>query len=160
MRYGAALGLVEALTLVWVWLRREELVAGEPPICWPIFQSCEAVRVLDLAGLSGLVVGIALLGLGASACFLLGRARLGYWTLLLAGVLKIAIVLLDFRLRRNQHYMAVAVLAVFLFWPYKRDAIRLLIVGSLRTRANGVWRQGEGFLASDRRRLHEDEVTA
>ena len=129
MRYGAALGLVEALTMVWVWLWRGALVAGEPPICWPIFQSCEAVRVLDLTGFSCLVIGVALLGLGASAAFLLGRARLGYWTLLLAGVLKIAIVLLDFRLRRNQHYMAVAVLAVFLFWPYKRDAIRLLIVG-------------------------------
>jgi hypothetical protein len=129
MRYGAALGLVEALTMVWVWLWREALVAGEPPICWPIFQSCEAVRVLDLTWFSCLVIGVALLGLGASAAFLIGRARFGYWSLLLAGVLKIAIVLLDFRLRRNQHYMAVAVLAVFLFWPYKRDAIRLLIVG-------------------------------
>ena len=47
---------------------------------------------------------------------------------MLATTLKIGFVLLDFRFRANQYYMATAIVAILLFWPHKRDALRILLV--------------------------------
>lgn len=128
-RYGAALGLMEVLVAYWARPHISQALPESLAVCWPFFQSCADFRFF---GAEGLGVWLWLIGgLGALACaaFLSGRVGLGYVSLAAATLLKIGFVLLDFRLRRNQHYMAVAVSLVFLLWPYKRDAIRLLIVG-------------------------------
>jgi hypothetical protein len=48
--------------------------------------------------------------------------------LLLLNLGKLALLAFDYRLRHNQHYMALFAAAVFLFVPGKRDALRVLIV--------------------------------
>ncbi len=50
-----------------------------------------------------------------------------YASLIAVNVLKLAIMLLDYRLRMNQHYMAFAATFVYLLVPRKRVALRVLI---------------------------------
>jgi hypothetical protein len=128
LRYGAILAAVELLTVCWAWGQVPLLLPGKAALCWPFWQSCEAARVLAAPALQAWLLVLAALAIGASACFLRGRARGGWCLLALATGGKVAFVLLDYRLRANQHYVACAVIATFLFWPHKRDALRVLLV--------------------------------
>jgi len=146
LRYGAALGAVELLTAGWAWGRVPTLTRGSWALCWPFWQSCAAAKGLDEAALHAWLLALAAAATAASICFLRGRALAGWCSLALASSLKVAFVLLDYRLRLNQHYMAVAMVAAFLFWPHKRDALRVLLVsfyfwaGTLKL--NGEWLSG------------------
>src|SRR5207249_1969742 len=50
-----------------------------------------------------------------------------YAGLVLVNALKLAIMLLDYRLRMNQHYMGFFATFAYLFVPAKRDALRVLV---------------------------------
>lgn len=146
LRYGIALGMVEVLTAVWAWKFVPGLTPTTPPICWPILQDCIGYRVLDAPGLYTWISIIGGLGCLAAISFATRRPRAGWVLLSASTLLKVAFVLLDFRLRRNQHYMGLAATGVFLLWPHKRDGLRLLIVafyfwaGSLKL--NSEWLTG------------------
>ena len=149
--YGAAMAALHVLTVAY-WIARGTvgiLHSRAEPICWPLVPACEALRVLDPAQLSWVLVAY---GLGAIAVGLLflspARTPAAYGGLLASNAVKLAIMLLDFRLRMNQHYMAFAVTAAYLFVPGKR-AIRVLIVlfyfwaGTLKL--NWEWISGAGL---------------
>jgi hypothetical protein len=146
VRYGAALGGAELVTAVWAWSFAPGLAPDVPAVCWPILQSCESFRVLGPLGLRLWVIAFGALGVAAAVLFLAGRVRAGYVTLAAATLLKLLFVLLDFRLRRNQHYMALSTTLCFLLWPNKRDSLRVLLVafyfwaGTLKL--NGEWLSG------------------
>jgi hypothetical protein len=72
-----------------------------------------------------------------------------YASLVAVNALKLAIMLLDYRLRMNQHYMAFFATFAYLFVPAKRDVVRVLITlfyfwaGTLKL--NWEWISGAGL---------------
>jgi hypothetical protein len=70
-------------------------------------------------------------------------------TLVLVNALKLAIMLLDYRLRMNQHYMGFFATFAYLFVPAKRDGLRVLVTlfyfwaGTLKF--NWEWFSGAGL---------------
>ena len=104
------------------------LEPGAEAICWPFLPACHAWRVLSAGQWE--VVLWAYLALGVASVALFARAKLAswaWWVLLALNVVKLLIVLQDFQLRQNQHYMAGLASAVFLFVPGKRLLLRVLV---------------------------------
>jgi len=150
--YGVALVAIHLLTAFW--LRHNDLAsivgAGKEAICWPLLPECERLRVLSAPALNtafklyGAIAVLVMVGFWRRR-WIAG----GYWGLVLLTVFKLAVIALDFRLRRNQHYMAFATTALFLFVPRKRDGIRVLLVlfyfwaGTLKL--NWEWISGGGL---------------
>src|SRR5947209_8446802 len=72
-----------------------------------------------------------------------------YVSLVLVNALKLAIMLLDYRLRMNQHYMGFFATFAYLFVPDKRNALRVLVTlfyfwaGTLKL--NWEWVSGAGL---------------
>src|SRR5262245_59001304 len=106
--YGAAMAALHVLTVCY-WIEQRAvgfLHSRAEPICWPLMPACEWLRVLDPAQLSWLLVAYLLGAVGVGALFLSpGQTSSAYWGLLALNALKVGIMLLDFRLRMNQHYM-------------------------------------------------------
>jgi hypothetical protein len=150
--YGAALALLHVLAAYWIRQNGKLgfLVPGAEAICWPLLPDCEWLRVLPREGLE-LATGLwAAGGLVVAAAFLYRRsARSAYAGLLLLTLFELALLALDFRLRRNQHSMALWVTGAFLLVPGKRNALRLLIclfyfwAGTLKL--NWEWLSGAGL---------------
>jgi hypothetical protein len=106
--------------------------------------------VLGPSALAHLLLAYLLGAIGVAVLFpRQAHTPAAYWGLLALNVVKAAIMLLDFRLRMNQHYMAFAVSAVFLLVPGKRDALRVLVTlfyfwaGTLKL--NREWITGAGL---------------
>ena len=150
--YGVAMALLHVITVLW-WLDQRVVAflhAGAEAICWPLFQGCERLRVLGPAGLVWLLLVYLLGAIGVGRLFTAPRhTAAAYWGLVGLDVLKAAVMLLDFRLRMNQHYMAFAATLVFLFVPGKRNALRVLVAlfyvwaGTLKL--NWEWISGAGL---------------
>lgn len=150
--YGAAMAALHVLTVAY-WIQKGTigiLHSRAEPICWPLVPACEALRVLDATQLSWVLVAYGLGAIAVGALFVSpGQIPAAYWGLLAINAVKAAIMLLDFRLRMNQHYMAFAVSAAYLFVPGKRSAIRVLVAlfyfwaGSLKL--NWEWISGAGL---------------
>jgi hypothetical protein len=129
--YGAVLALVHALSAVFWWHKDVAYIVrrGAEPICWPLVPDCQVLRVLSVGQVRWLLLGYGAVALAVAPLFL--RRRLvgyGYLGLVALTGLKVLILALDYRLRLNQHYMALWVTGVFLAVPGKREALRLLLV--------------------------------
>jgi len=150
--YGVAMAFLHVVTyLYWVDQRIAAFVGtGAEPICWPLVPECGALRILSPAG-----VALALRAYFAAAVgtgLLFASRRLVPWayaSLVLVNALKLAIMLLDYRLRMNQHYMAFFATFAYLFVPAKRDGLRVLVTlfyfwaGTLKL--NWEWISGAGL---------------
>ena len=129
--YGAALALLNVLTVQYWRVSGEQTVMSRAtePICWPLVPNCAALRVLSDGEVHRLLQLFTLGAVAVAVLFLWRRLVPAAWAGLLAlNLLKLVLLALDYRLRHNQHYMALWVAAVFLFVPGKRDALRVLIV--------------------------------
>lgn len=128
--YGAALALVNAITaLHWALVEPlgRILAPTVPPICWPFVTNCQNFR-LDPA-IADPLVGVLFVGAVANAALFAKRlVPAGWWLLLGLCALKTLLLLQDFRLILNQHYMAYWVTLPFLFLPGKRRTLPYLIV--------------------------------
>jgi hypothetical protein len=129
--YGVGLALVNLLSVLF-WYTSGELRyfdLGTEPICWPLVPGCAAWRVLTAAQASVLLAGFASAACLVAAAFAVRRLVGAAWAgLLLLNLVKLALLAFDYRLRHNQHYMALFAAAAFLLVPGKRDALRALIV--------------------------------
>src|SRR5262245_25219613 len=150
--YGVALAFLHVVTyLFWVDQRIVAWVHAEAePICWPLMPECERLRVLSAAGVTLLLRAYFAVAIGAGLLF--ASRRLVPWAyagLVLANLLKLGIMVLDYRLRMNQHYMAFFATFAYLLVPGKRDALRVLITlfyfwaGTLKL--NWEWISGAGL---------------
>ena len=130
--YGVALAGVHLLTfLFWRTDFPLQLVlpVGTTPICWPFFEDCHRFRFLTAPAVDALLWGYLALGSVAAALFARRRTvAAAYAALALLEVLKVLIIVQDYRLRMNQHYMAFFVALVFLTFPGKRRLLQYLIV--------------------------------
>jgi hypothetical protein len=130
--YGSAVAAVHVLTFLH-WWRTSSLHAfltvDAVPVCWPFFGECHRVRFLGVLGVDALLWGYLALGLTAGALFWRRTSVGPAWGVLLAleGI-KLLVILQDYRLRLNQHYMALFVALVFLLLPGKRRLLQYLIV--------------------------------
>ena len=128
--YGACLALLPALTVYnifdrdkWKWL-----IEVNDSICWPMVPDCRMWHTLSAAqvkfGLLALAAASVLTALG----FLRPRTvRTAWWSLLVLTVVKTLILLVDYRLRLNQHIMATWVTLAFLLAPEKKTSLKVLI---------------------------------
>ncbi len=155
--YGAFLAVTHVLTAI-LWARAQPIVAlldpATLPICWPFFEDCWAWRILGRSALIAALAGYAALAVATYVLFTLGSgvAAAAWPALLLTTAFKLAILVQDYRLRLNQHYMALWATAVFLFVPHKRRVLPYLLVafyvaaGLLKL--NGEWLSGAALLGS------------
>jgi len=150
--YGVAMAVLHVVTyLFWVDQRIVAYVnAQAEPICWPLVPACEQLRVLSAPGVALLLRAYFAAAIGVG--FLFASRRLVPWAyagLVLVNALKLAIMLLDYRLRMNQHYMGFFATFAYLFVPGKRDALRVLVTlfyfwaGTLKL--NWEWISGAGL---------------
>ena len=150
--YGVAMAFLHVVTyLFWVDQRIVAYVnAQAEPICWPLVPACEQLRVLSAPGVALLLRAYFAAAIGVG--FLFASRRLVPWAyagLVLVNALKLAIMLLDYRLRMNQHYMGFIATFAYLFVPGKRDALRVLVTlfyfwaGTLKL--NWEWISGAGL---------------
>src|SRR5499426_2010967 len=150
--YGVAMAVLHVVTyLFWVDQRIAAYVnAQAEPICWPLVPACEELRVLSAPGVALLLRAYFAAAIGAGILFASRRlVPWAYASLVAVSVLKLAIMLLDYRLRMNQHYMAFFATFAYLFVPAKRDVLRVLITlfyfwaGTLKL--NWEWISGAGL---------------
>jgi hypothetical protein len=150
--YGVAVAFLHVVTyLFWVDQRIAAYVSAQAePICWPLVPACEKLRVLSAPGVALLLRAYFAAAIGAGLLF--ASRRLVPWAyagLVLVNALKLAIMLLDYRLRMNQHYMGFFATLAYLFVPGKRDALRVLVTlfyfwaGTLKL--NWEWISGAGL---------------
>ena len=150
--YGVALAFLHVVTyLYWVDQRVVAFVhAQAEPICWPLVLECEKLRVLSAAGVALLLRAYFAAAIGAGLLF--ASRRLMPWAyagLVLVNLLKLGVMLLDYRLRMNQHYMGFFATFAYLLVPGKRDALRVLVTlfyfwaGTLKL--NWEWISGAGL---------------
>jgi hypothetical protein len=153
--YGGALAFLHVVTyLYWVDQRVVAFVhAQAEPICWPLVPECEKLRVLSASGAALLLRAYFAAAVGAGLLF--ASRRLVPWAyagLVLVNLLKLGVMLLDYRLRMNQHYMGFFATFAYLLVPGKRDALRVLVTlfyfwaGTLKL--NWEWISGAGLYRS------------
>jgi len=106
--------------------------------------------VLSAPGVTLLLRAYFAAAVGAGLLFASRRlVPWGYAALVLVNVVKLAVMLLDYRLRMNQHYMGFFATFAYLVVPGKRDALRVLITlfyfwaGTLKL--NWEWISGAGL---------------
>ncbi|MGE5230202.1 MAG: hypothetical protein ACM3NS_00575 [Deltaproteobacteria bacterium] len=107
--YGAGLALLNVLTIqYWRWSGEQTVMSsGSEPICWPLVPNCADLRVLTADQVHRLLQLFVLGAVVVAALFLWRRFVPAAWAGLLAlNLVKLALVALDYRLRHNQHYMA------------------------------------------------------
>src|SRR6266850_7326635 len=150
--YGVAMAFLHVVTyLFWVDQRIVAFVnAQAEPICWPLVPACEKVRVLSAGGIALLLRAYFAAAIGTGLLFAFRRlVPWAYAGLVLVNGLKLAVLLLDYRLRMNQHYMGFFATFAYLLVPGKRDALRVLVTlfyfwaGSLKL--NWEWISGAGL---------------
>ena len=150
--FGVALAFLHVVTyLFWVDQRIVAYVHAEAePICWPLMPECERLRVLSAGGVALLLRAYFAAAIGAGLLF--ASRRLVPWAyagLVLVNLLKLGLMLLDYRLRMNQHYMGFSATFAYLVVPGKRDALRVLVTlfyfwaGTLKL--NWEWISGAGL---------------
>jgi hypothetical protein len=128
--FGAALALANVVTFVqWKFHNGVPLMVGRgrDSLCWPFWENCHAYA-LPVAVINAGLWLYLLLGLAAAGCFLSRRVTTGYWLLLLVNAMRVLVMLQDYRLRANHHYMLNCMVLVYLFLPYTREMLRHMIV--------------------------------
>jgi hypothetical protein len=129
--YGVALAAAHAIT--WLdWTSRDPIARyiarGMDPICWPFWESCGDFRFLTVGQADGLLWAYLALALASGVAFFRARtARTGYAGLVLLEALHLAVLVQDFRLRMNQHYMLAWIVLAFLFGPARRALLPALL---------------------------------
>jgi hypothetical protein len=128
--YGALLAVTHALSfLVWRQVGVARMLASTEALCWPFWEDCQKFRVFSAEQIQTFLWVYLGLALCSAALFLKSRWTGKAWgLLLLLTFLKFFILAQDFLLRLNQHYMIAFASLPFLFFPRKRDLLRLIVV--------------------------------
>jgi len=98
------------------------------PICWPFLENCSTFRFLTPVSTNVLLLGITVIALTTATLFARKDVAGAFYLLAVLIGLKLAILLQDFRLILNEHYMALWASMVFLLVPHKLRVLRYLIV--------------------------------
>ena len=154
--FGAALAIANVVTFVqWKFHNGVPLMIGRgrDSLCWPFWEGCQAyalpVRIVN----AGLWLYL-LLAVVAAGCFLARRVTAGYWLLLLVNAMRVFVMLQDYRLKANHHYMLNWMVLAYLFLPHTRAMLRHVLVciyfwaGALKLDPD--WLSGAALYSQDR----------
>ena len=98
------------------------------PLCWPFWEDCFRYRWLSPGAVDGLLWLYLVLAILAGILFVKKQTVTWAWGLFLfLSALKIFFLFQDFQLRLNQHYMVGFASLAFLFFPGKREVLKILI---------------------------------
>jgi hypothetical protein len=128
--YGAALAAANVLTFVhWKFKTGVPLLIGRgaDSLCWPFWENCHAFQ-LPAGFINSSLWLYLLLSVIAAYLFLRKQIFPAWWLLLLVNAIRVAVMLQDYRLRANQHYMLNWMVLAYLFLPAKRTLSRHLLV--------------------------------
>lgn len=128
--YGAALAAANVLTFIqWKFRTGVPLMIGRgaDSFCWPFWENCHDFQLPVFIVNYGLWAYL-LLSLLAGYWFLTKRVSGAYWLLLLVNVVRVLVMIQDYRLRANQHYMLNCIVLVFLFLPGKRALVHHVLL--------------------------------
>ena len=129
---GALLALAHALAAVhWaVSQPLAQILAAQnwPAICWPMVPDCAQVHAFTPGQVELALATLLTASLAVAGLFWAQRTTLACLGLALVAVAKLAVVLLDYRLRLNQHMMTAWLVAAFLLVPQKRRVVPWLLV--------------------------------
>jgi hypothetical protein len=127
--YGLALAVANVLTC-YQWQYRSgvpQMIGGAAaPLCWPFWENCRAF--LSVSGVNRVLWAYLFLSTIAGLLFVVRRVAAAYWLLIAVNVIRTVLMLQDYRLRANQHYMLNCIVLAFLFLPGKRALLHHLIV--------------------------------
>lgn len=153
--YGCALALVQVLTFIFFTAHKvvpRMLTQRSDVICWPYFEDCTAAGAFWTERLAWILLYTYLAFAVLSAItFLIARATaLGYALLITANLVMLFIMVQDYRLMGNYHYMPYFSTFAFLFLPAKRDLTRVLVVafyvGAGALKFHPEWLSGLGMI--------------
>jgi hypothetical protein len=132
LRIFAAILAFAHLFVVMTWWRSDlhlTLAPGAEAICPPFFENCHQWRIFERQQIKLLLVVYALFALTSAALIANRRtAKIGLGLFALVELARVTVVLQDYRLRLNQHYMAFIIAVTFLLVPHKARVVRVLIV--------------------------------
>jgi len=154
--YGAALAAANVLTSIqWQFRSGVSLMLANGPerLCWPFWERCYDLQ-LSVWTVHYTLWAFFFLSAAAAACFVARKTTTGYWLLAGVTVVRLAIMVQDYRLRANQHYMLNWVVLAFLFLPAKRAILQHVLVslyfwaGALKLDPD--WLTGRALYSQDR----------
>ena len=128
--FGAALAGANIVTFVqWKFHNGVPLMIGRgrESLCWPFWESCHAYALPVPIVNAGLWLYL-LLAVVTAGLFLARRVTAGYWLLLIVNVIRVLVMLQDYRLKANHHYMLNWMVMAYLFLPYTRAMLRHVLV--------------------------------
>lgn len=128
--YGCFVSLIVTLTFAhWLVFRLQNWLVSEEPICWPMFDHCRTFQILSALQLK--IVFYIMVGASIATAWLFLRSkwtRVAWISLLALNIIKNLFILMDYRMRLNQHIMAFWITVAFLFLPDKKRTLKILIV--------------------------------
>src|SRR6185503_2983634 len=150
--YGLVLALTVTLT-GWYWLRgplplSDILGPSTPPICWPFWDRCGDFHGFPESTIRSAIWMFTVLGIVDAWLFVTRFVRGAYWILAFLTCVKVAVILLDYRLVLNHHMMTGWVTLVFLFVSRKRIALMTMLcafyvwAGALKLTPDADWLSG------------------
>jgi hypothetical protein len=154
--FGGALASANIVTFVqWKFHNGVPLMVGRgrDSLCWPFWEGCHAYALPVAIVNAGLWLYL-LLAVVAAGCFLSRRVSAGYWLLLLVNVMRVFVMLQDYRLKANHHYMLNWMVLAYLFLPHTRAMLRHVLVciyfwaGALKLDPD--WLSGAALYSQDR----------
>ena len=156
--YGALLAFLHVLSFFFWrlgWRLENYITVDAPALCWPFFENCHAYRFLDETGVLVLLGFYLALAVVSMLLFLPKRlCTFAYFVLLALNVLKTLILIQDYGLHLNQHYMAGAITLAYLFIPRKRSVVPCLIVAlyfwSGTLKLNAEWLSGAALYEKEK----------
>lgn len=129
---GALLALCHTLAaLHWLYFQKlADILAAQnwPAVCWPFFPQCAQVHTFSATEVQAALWALIAASLIVALLFVLQKTTVACWSLGVLAIVKLSIVMLDFRLRLNQHAMTAWVVLAFLLIPGKRRAVTWLLV--------------------------------
>lgn len=98
------------------------LSSSSPAVCWPLLPFCEALKPSSeiLSAILGLYL---ILAIASVACWSVQRLKAGILLLWLLLFFKVGVILLDYRLTGNYHYLPTILTLVFLLVPGRARAM-------------------------------------
>jgi hypothetical protein len=96
-------------------------------LCWSFLDQCTSWRFPNSTTAMVALYSYLALAIVTFVGMIRGHLRLGYFGLLALYLIKYGLLLIDYRLMGNYHYMPFIIGAVFLFFPRKEIFIKVLI---------------------------------
>lgn len=153
--YGAMLSLTHILTIYQWYFDKDfaiNILERFYPACWPFFESCYKLRPLNSMFLDIYFYTYLAVAIGSlfTFSFISKFSQKGIFFLSVSLFMKSLVSISDYRFMGNFHYMCYFVHFAYIFLPYRKQLLPLLLVsfyvGASLVKFNSQWISGEALL--------------